>query len=273
MQVGFIGAGRMAQAIARGIISAGKVKASNIIASSPKQDLAYIEEIATLGCQTTFNNCEVVEKSDVVIVAVKPPVIPNVMSEVAPVVSQKQLIISIALGIAIKDLEQMLPRTTRVIRVMPNIPCLVRAGASVFARGTSTREDDGNILKEFFSSVGTCEEIPEVLIDAATGLSGSGPAYMFIAIEALADGGVKMGIPRDLSLRLAAQTLMGAAKMVLDTGRHPGSLKDDVCSPAGCSIQGVYHLERSGLRASLIEAVEVSTVRSIQTGKRQDKSK
>lgn len=269
MIVGFLGAGRMAQALARGFIGAGVVKCENIIASSPRQDITYIEEIGALGCQTTYENTEVVEKSDVVILAVKPPIVPKVLAEISPMMTQRQLMISIALGISVRNLEQMLPRKTRVIRVMPNTPCLVRAGASVFSRGTSTIEGDNELLKKMFTSVGMCEEVPEVLIDAVTGLSGSGPAYMYIAIEALADGGVKMGIPRDLSIRLAAQTLMGAAKMVLDTGRHPGALKDDVCSPAGSSIMAVYQLERSGLRATLIEAVEAATMRSKQTGRKE----
>jgi len=272
MNVGFVGAGRMAQAIVRGMISAGKVQPNNIIASSPKQDNIYLEGIKASGCNVCFNNAEVVEKSDVVIIAVKPPVVPKVLGEVSSVITQKQLLISIALGIPLRNLEQMLPRKTRVIRVMPNTPCLVRAGTSVFARGTSTREEDGQTLKDLFSSVGLCEEVPEYLVDAVTGLSGSGPAYMFMAIEALADGGVKMGIPRDLAIRLAAQTLMGSGKLQLETGRHPGALKDDVCSPVGCAIQGVFHLEKSGFRASLIEAVEASTLRSIQTGKRNEGS-
>lgn len=256
----------MAQALAKGFIASGISKPDGIIASSPRQDYVYIEEMGALGCQTTYDNVEVVERSDVVILAVKPPIVPKVLGEISSVMTQKQLMISIALGISVRNLEQMLPRKARVIRVMPNTPCLVREGASVFSRGTSTLEEDGNTIKKLFCSVGICEEVPEVLIDAVTGLSGSGPAYMYIAIEALADGGVKMGIPRDLAVRLAAKTLMGAAKMVLETGRHPGALKDDVCSPAGSSIQAVYHLERSGLRATLMGAVEAATLRSKQTG-------
>lgn len=268
MRVGFLGAGRMAQALARGFIGSGIVKPDNIIASSPKQDVVYIEEIGALGCQTTYENSEVVERSDVIILAVKPPIVPKVLAEVSSMVT-KQLMVSIALGIPLRNLEQMLPRKTRVIRVMPNTPCLVRHGASVFSKGTSTTDEDAQLIKKMFSSVGICEEAPEILIDAVTGLSGSGPAYMFMAIEALADGGVKMGIPRNLAIRLAAQTLVGAGKMVLETGRHPGALKDDVCSPAGSSIQAVYQLERNGLRATLIEAVEAATTRSKQTGKKE----
>jgi len=262
MNVGFLGAGRMAQALAKGFLAAGITTPDKMIAS----DQFIIPDMQKIGCKTTLDNSEVVEKSEVVILAVKPPVVPKVLQEVAPLVNVKKLMISIALGIPVAYLEQMLPRKTRVIRVMPNTPCLVRHGASVFSRGTSTLEEDGTTAKKLFSSVGMCEEAPEALLDAVTGLSGSGPAYMYIAIEALADGGVKMGIPRDLAIKLAAQTLLGSAKMVLETGRHPGALKDDVCSPAGSSIHAVFQLEKCGLRATLMEAVEAATLKSKKTG-------
>lgn len=229
----------------------------------------FIEEFSAIGCSTTHENAQVVEQADVIIVATKPPLVPKVLTEINPVVNSDNLIVSIAMGIPLINLEQMLPRKTRVIRVMPNTPVLVRSGASVFSCGTSTRSEDATLTKRLFTAVGLCEEVPEVLIDACTGLSGSGPAYMYIAMEALADGGVKMGIPRDLAYKLSAQTLIGAAKMVLETGRHPGALKDDVCSPAGSTIQAVYFLEKSGFRSSLMEAVQAATLKSKQTGRKE----
>lgn len=262
----------MAQALAQGFIAAGISKADKIIAGCPAQDAKFAEQIASYGVRTTFDNAEVVRNCEVLVIGVKPPVVPKVLTEVAFLVEPAQhLVISIALGIPIRYLEQMLPRKSRVIRVMPNTPALVKEGASVFARGTQATEKDSATANRLFSSVGLCEEVPEVLIDACTGLSGGGPAYMYIAIEALADGGVKMGIPRDLAIRLAAQSLLGAAKMVLETGRHPGSLKDDVCSPAGSTIQGVHKLETMGLRGTLIEVVEAATLRSKETGLRETK--
>ncbi|KAG1670657.1 Pyrroline-5-carboxylate reductase 1, mitochondrial [Nymphon striatum] len=289
MSIGFLGAGRMAQALARGFIAAenfienncyqdilvpklrsgGIVQPDKIIASSPPTDTVYIDEISKLGCQTTYDNTKVVQCSEIVILAVKPPIVPKVLAEVAPVIQSSHLMVSIALGIPLRNLEQMLPRRTRVVRVMPNTPCLIREGCSVFSCGTSTKAGDNQTVKKLLSSVGMCEEVSEALIDPATGLSGSGPAYIYIAIEALADGGVKQGIPRDLAYKLAAQMLIGAARMVLETGRHPGALKDDVCSPAGSSIHAIYHLEKSGLRATLMEAVEAATMRSRQTGKKE----
>ncbi|CAM1291213.1 Uncharacterised protein g67 [Pycnogonum litorale] len=268
MLIGFLGAGRMAQALAWGFIRAGIIQPDKIIASSPPSDSLIVDEIGKLGCQTTHDNIEVVNRSDIVIIAVKPPIVPKVLAEVAPMVQSKHLIVSIALGIPIRNLEQMLPRKTRVVRVMPNTPVLVREGCSVFSCGTSVKEGDNKTVKKLLSSVGMCEEVPEPLIDPATGLSGSGPAYIYVVIEALADGGVKQGLPRDLAYKLASQLLIGSAKMVLDTGRHPGALKDDVCSPAGSSIHAIYHLEKCGLRATLMEAVEAAAMRSRQTGKK-----
>jgi pyrroline-5-carboxylate reductase len=269
MKIGFIGCGKMAQALAKGFIAAGITKAENIIGSSPRVDSVFLDEFAALGCLTTHENVEAVERSEVVVVATKPPLVPKVLTEVNPVVTTDNLIISIAMGIPLINLEQMLPRKTRAIRIMPNTPCLVRSGTSVFSCGTATRVGDAALTKRLFSAVGFCEEVPEVLIDACTGLSGSGPAYMYIAMEALADGGVRMGIPRELAYKLSAHTLIGAARMVLETGRHPAALKDDVCSPAGSTIQAVYHLEKCGLRASLMEAVQAATMKSKQTGRKE----
>ncbi|KFM65818.1 Pyrroline-5-carboxylate reductase 2, partial [Stegodyphus mimosarum] len=266
MRVGFIGAGKMAQALARGLIAGELTLPEKIICSCPRTDVMLLEQMRKLGCRTTSDNEHVADDSRVLILAVKPPVIPKVLKEISQFITPQHLVISVAMGITTKHIEQALPPKSRVIRVMPNTPALVKEGASVFSCGSSTLEDDAITAHRIFSSVGICDQIEENLLDAVTGLSGSGPAYMYMAIEALADGGVKMGIRRDLALKLAAQTLLGAAKMVLETEFHPGSLKDDVCSPAGTSIQAVHELEKNGFRAALISAVEAATLRSKETG-------
>ncbi|XP_013383076.1 pyrroline-5-carboxylate reductase 2-like [Lingula anatina] len=166
--------------------------------------------------------------------------------------------------------QKYLPPKTRVIRVMPNTPALIQTGASVFAPGKHALDNDSDVVATLLSSIGICAETSEQMMDAVTGLSGSGPAYGYMAIESMADGGVKMGLPRDLAVKLAAQTLMGAAKMVLDTGKHPGQLKDEVCSPGGTTIAAVHSLEKSGFRASLIAAVEAATERSKELGRKEE---
>ncbi|KAG8182943.1 hypothetical protein JTE90_010572 [Oedothorax gibbosus] len=266
MKIGFIGAGQMAQGLAKGLIMAGLTPAEKILSSCPRVDVMLLEKMRKLGCRTTSNNEHVANDARVLILAVKPPIVPKVLKEIHQFITPQHLVISVAMGITTRHIEQSLPPKSRVIRVMPNTPALVREGASVFSCGSATLEEDAATAHRIFSSVGTCDQIEEYLLDAVTGLSGSGPAYMFMAIEALADGGVKMGIRRELALKLAAQTLLGAAKMVLETGKHPGSLKDDVCSPAGTSIQAVHLLEKHGFRCALISAVEAGTQRSKETG-------
>ncbi|XP_064480900.1 pyrroline-5-carboxylate reductase 2-like [Ornithodoros turicata] len=261
MSIGFLGAGRIAQALAKGFIAAGVCDSSRIIASCPERHL--LEQIQSLGCRTSYENGDVLREAQTVFIAVKPPVMPEVLASISSFVQERHLMVSLAMGVRIRDMESALPQKCRVIRVMPNTPCLVQEGASVFARGTSATAEDGQLVRSLLSSVGICEEAEdEEMLDAVTGLSGSGPGYVFMMIEALADGAVQQGMPRDMSYRLAAQTLLGAAKMVLETKRHPGSLKDDVCSPGGSTIEGVYQLEKLGLRAALIEAVAAGTAKS-----------
>ncbi|ETN70579.1 putative pyrroline-5-carboxylate reductase [Necator americanus] len=176
----------------------------------------------------------------------------QVTSEIAPILSREQLVVSIALGITIRNIESLLPAKSRVVRVMPNTPAVVRAGASAFAMGSACRDGDSDIVRDLLSTVGFAVEVPEAHIDPVTGLSGSGPSYMFAVIEGLADGGVKVGLPRDLAIQLAAHTLLGAAKMVLETGTHPAQLKDDVQSPGGSSVYGMHKLETGGLKVRLV---------------------
>ncbi|KAL6724689.1 hypothetical protein Aduo_019553 [Ancylostoma duodenale] len=266
MKIGFIGAGKMAQALARGLINSGRIAPENIIASSPKKDISFLNDCKALGLQTTHDNTEVAHKSDVVFLAVKPPHVSKVTSEIAPILSREQLVVSIALGITIRNIESLLPSKSRVVRVMPNTPAVVRAGASAFAMGSACRDGDADIVRDLLSTVGFAVEVPEVHIDPVTGLSGSGPSYMFAVIEGLADGGVKVGLPRELAIKLAAHTLLGAAKMVLETGTHPAQLKDDVQSPGGSSVYGMHKLESGGLKGLLMDAVEAATSRSRATG-------
>ncbi|GMR32763.1 hypothetical protein PMAYCL1PPCAC_02958, partial [Pristionchus mayeri] len=266
MRIGFIGAGKMAQALARGLINSGRIAPENIIASSPRADVALLEQCKAMGLATTHENTEVTHKSDVVFLAVKPPHVSKVTSEIAPSFSRDQLLVSIALGITIRNIESLLPSKSRVVRVMPNTPAVVRAGASAFSMGSACKEADSDIVKELLSTVGFAVEVPEAYIDPVTGLSGSGPSYMFAVIEGLADGGVKAGLPRDLAVKLACHTLLGAAKMALETGEHPAKLKDDVQSPAGSSVYGMHKLESGGLKGLLIDAVEAATNRSRETG-------
>ncbi|CAL1535068.1 unnamed protein product [Lymnaea stagnalis] len=263
--VGFIGGGRMAQAMAKGFISSGLVRAKNILVSDNSEEMLHILE--DIGVNTTTSNKEVVQKSDLIVIAVKPNVVGKVLKEVASlVVPEKQLFVSIAAGVTIKSIEQNLPAGTHVVRVMPNTPALVQAGAAVMASGSNAVLEDTALVQALLRTVGICEESSESLLDAVTGVSGSGPAYAFAAIESLSDGGVKMGLPRDLATKLAAQTLLGAAKMVLETGKHPGQLKDEVCSPSGTTIAAMHVLEKKGFRGILMDAVEAATLRAKELG-------
>lgn len=271
LRIGFIGAGNMAQALAKGLISSGLAKPQNVMASCPPTDQHLLQQMKqSLGCATTHDNREVATTSDVVVVCVKPTIVGRVLQELRPCVTpDSPLITSVALGVTVSAMESALPPESRVMRIMPNTPALVQLGASVFTRGTHTTQEDAEVTQKMLSAVGQCDEVPETFLDAVTGLSGAGPAYMYLVVEALADGGVRMGLPRDLAQRLAAQTMMGAAKMVLSTGKHPGQLKDEVCSPGGCTIQGVQVLEDAGLRSALISAVHTAAAASVTMGRKQ----
>nr|CAD7587466.1 unnamed protein product [Timema genevievae] len=216
----------------------------------------------SLGAEITTDNTLVPQKSEVVILAVKPHIIPSVLKDIHPFVGDKNLILSVAMGIPLKDIEKGLPTGTRVVRIMPNTPAVVRSAASVYVCGNATKSKDEAVTEKLLRAIGTCDKVAESMMDAITALSGAGPAYAYIMVEALADGGVKMGLPRDLSYRLAAQTVLGAGQMIRDTKIHPGQLKDDVTSPGGCTIAGLHYLENHGFRAALIGAVEQATKRA-----------
>ncbi|TSL68217.1 Pyrroline-5-carboxylate reductase 2 [Bagarius yarrelli] len=229
-----------------------------------------------MGVNFTTSNKETTHKSDVLFLAVKPHIIPFVLDEIGPDIEDRHLIVSCAAGVTIGSIEKKLSQyrtDPKVIRCMTNTPVVVREGATVYATGTHAEVEDGKLLEQLMASVGFCTEVEEDLIDAVTGLSGSGPAYAFTALDALADGGVKMGLPRRLAVRLGAQALLGAAKMLLDSEQHPGQLKDNVCSPGGATIHALHFLESGGFRSLLINAVEASCIRTKELQSLADQEK
>ena len=264
-RIGFLGAGQMATALAKGFTAAQLVPAERIIAFDPVPAAARAFESAIPGVKVAGSNAEVVGQADLVFLAVKPQNMAAVMSEVQKAASPDKLFVSIAAGITLARLTAGLG-TERVIRVMPNTPCLVGLGAAALAAGPGTSSADAQAVARLLDAVGLVVQLDEKLLDAVTGLSGSGPAFVYVMIEALSDGGVRMGLPRDVATRLAAQTVLGAAKMVLG-GEHPAVLKDRVASPGGTTIAGLQVLEAGGVRSALIAAVQAATERSKELGK------
>lgn len=259
-RVGFVGAGRMAEAIAQGLIRAGKVEAQHVLASAPTdRNLCHFR---ALGCQTTHSNQEVLQSCSLVFFATKPHVLPAVLAEVAPVVTAEHVLVSVAAGVPLSSLEELLPPHTRVLRVSPNLPCVVQEGAMVLARGRHAGSSEVELLRTLLEACGQCEEVPEAQVDVHTGLSGSGVAFVCVFSEALAEGAIKMGMPSGLAHRIAAQTLLGTAKMLLQKGQHPAQLRTDVCTPGGTTIHGLHALEQGGLRAATMSAVEAATCRA-----------
>jgi pyrroline-5-carboxylate reductase len=264
--IGFIGAGQMARALAQGFVQAGLVRAEAISASDPSP-LAREAFSQLLPAAKVFDsNRQAVEGADVVFLAVKPQYVAEAAPEARAAIEESKLVVSIVAGVTMASLSQQLG-TARLIRVMPNTPCLVGESAAAYCLGEGASPEDGQLVRELLCAVGVAIQVEERLLDAVTGLSGSGPAYAFVMIEALADGGVRMGLPRDVAQTLAAQTLLGAAKMVLQTHEHPALLKDRVASPGGTTIAGLQALEDRGLRGALIAAVEAATRRSRELGK------
>lgn len=265
VRIGFIGAGQMATALARGFIAAGVATPDRVVACDVSLDAGrrFTEQT---GAATGANSAEVLSRAEVIFLAVKPEHMSGVLSDLRPHLKPEHLIVSIAAGVSLAKMVDGLGATARLIRVMPNTPCLVGSGASAFARGGAASPQDGELVRGLLSTVGLAVEVPEKLLDAVTGLSGSGPAYVYQIIEALSDGGVRVGLPRDIATKLAAQTLLGAAQMVLTTGQHPGALKDAVTSPGGTTIAGLHALEQGGLRGILMNAVQAATERSQQLG-------
>ncbi len=255
----------MATALAKGVISAGLLKAAQIRASdpSPAARNAFASET---GASASDRNLDVVQFARVLVLAVKPANVAALLEEIRPALSPGHLLISIAAGVPIARLESALDAGARVIRVMPNTPALVGASATAYALGKSATPGDAALTEKIFSAVGLVFQLKESLLDAVTGLSGSGPAYVYLVIEALSDGGVAAGLPRDVATKLAAQTVFGSAKMVLETGQHPAALKDMVASPGGTTVEGLHELEKGRLRGVLISAVRAATEKSRKLG-------
>ena len=265
-KLGIIGAGKMGEALLQGVIAKKLIPTKDIFISDiVKERLIELRDAYKVNAIT--DNKEMVKKGDVLIAAVKPQVMAETVDGISKVVSNKKLLISIAAGVKIDFFESRLPKGSRVIRAMPNTPAMIGEGVTALARGSNATDDDMKIAEHIFGAVGKVVVVNEELMDAVTGLSGSGPAYVFMIIEALSDGGVLMGLSRDVATQLAAQTLIGSAKLLLESGKHPGALKDMVTSPAGTTIVGIKALEKGKLRATLISAVEAATLRSKELGK------
>lgn len=263
--IGFIGAGQMALALARGFLRAALVEPSQIIAADPSSE-ARDRFAAETRASVEADNQRVVALADVIFLAVKPQQIPAVLEPLRGRVAGDKLVISIAAGVKLAALADSLGTAVRCVRVMPNTPCLVSQGACGYCLGERATPDDAQLVEQLLGAVGMAVRVEEKLMDAVTGLSGSGPAFVYVMIEALSDGGVRMGLPRAVASALAAQTVLGAAAMVLNTGEHPGVLKDRVTSPGGTTIAGLQALEAGGLRAALMAAVEAAAKRSIELG-------
>ncbi len=259
--IGFVGAGQMARALAQGFVRGGLLAEKQIAAADAAP--AALDEFARLlpGAKKCPGNAELAKQCDVIVLAVKPQQAKAAMSELRGAMSAEKLVISIVTGIRLAALAEGLG-PCRLVRVMPNTPCLVGQSASAYCVGSTATKTDGELVAKLLGSVGLAVAVEEKLLDAVTGLSGSGPAYVYVMIEALADGGVRLGLARDVALRLAAQTVKGAAEMILATGEHPGVLKDRVASPGGTTIAGLHVMENHGVRGALISAVEAAAKRA-----------
>jgi len=262
--IGFIGTGNMGEALVRGLLRAGVAEPQKVLGSDPRDERrAFLEK--TYGIRTTPDNKQVAREAGILVLFIKPQVMERVLEEIGPTIHADALVVSIAAGVPISAIEARLPQA-RVIRTMPNTPALVGAGATAIAMGGHATQDDVAAARHIFESVGMTVVLDEAQMDAVTGLSGSGPAYMFLIIEALSDAGVKVGLSRHQAQALAAQTVLGSAKLLIETDEHPGRLKDMVTSPGGTAIAGLHTLEAGGLRTTLMDAVEAATKRSRELG-------
>jgi pyrroline-5-carboxylate reductase len=263
-RIGFIGGGNMAEALLKGLLS-GTFPAGQLLVAEPDDTRRRLLE-SRYGIQVVTENLAVIKACELVVLAVKPQVAEEVLTGIAAAFSSEKLLISILAGVSTAVLESYFDGSPRIVRAMPNTPALVGAGATALCAGQYTEIDDILTARHLFESTGTVHVVSEAQMDAVTGLSGSGPAYVYTMIEALADGGVQEGLPRDTALALAVQTLLGAARLVKESGEHPAVLRDRVCSPGGTTIAGVKALEEGGLRATLMEAVSRASRRSRELG-------
>jgi pyrroline-5-carboxylate reductase len=264
--VGFVGAGNMAEALIKGLLEASLVAPDAIHAADVRAErLGQLDR--QYGIRSAASNQELVGRADVIVLAVKPQIITPVLQEIRGALTRQKLMISVAAGVSTARLRENLQGEPRLIRVMPNTPALVLEGVTAIAKARGLEAGDLETAEEIFNAVGKVVVLDEELMDAVTGLSGSGPAYVAVVIESLADGGVKMGLDRITAMTLATQTVLGAARLLAQTGLHPGALKDMVSSPGGTSIAGIAALEEGGIRTTFIKAVERATVRSRELGR------
>ncbi|GAA6098426.1 pyrroline-5-carboxylate reductase 3 [Tachysurus ichikawai] len=264
LKIGFIGAGNMAYGITKGILRHGDVVASNVIVSAPSTN--NFSRFQEMGVAVTHSNEEVIHSSRLVFLAVKPHLIPIVLSALSLHVTPQHIVVSMAAGVTIATLEGLLPGGSCVMRLMPNLPCMLQEGALLLACGTGAKQEVASLLKRLLSPCGLVEVGPELWIDAHTGLSGSGVAFVYVFAEALAEGAVKMGMPSVLAQRFAAQTILGAGHLLRDGEKHPAQLKAEVCTPGGTTVYGLHMLEKGGLRAAVMGAVEAATERARELG-------
>jgi pyrroline-5-carboxylate reductase len=266
-KIGLIGAGRMATALARGFLQAKLVAPGSLVVSDAESTARNRFASEFPGASIAEENKKVAALADVLILAVKPQQMSAALEDLAGALRSQTLVVSIAAGVSLARLAEKLPKQTRLVRVMPNSPCLVGQGASGYALGQYATPDDGKMVHELLTAVGQAFEVPETMLDAVTGLSGSGPAFVYSVIESMIEGGTAMGLPPELARNLAAQTVAGAAIMVQSTGQEPAALRDQVTSPGGTTLAGLEVLERGGFGKTLVEAIRAATKRSEELGK------
>ena len=274
-KLGFIGGGNMTEALVRGLITSSFIEAKSVFVSDPIQErLDFLHKEYKV--KTTTDNREVVQKCDILILAIKPQVVGKALESFKDLADSSKLVISVAAGVSINIIEDILDadgkKKVSVVRAMPNTPSLVQEGVTAICSSDHATKTDVKIAHRVFEAVGQTVDVEEVHIDAVTGLSGSGPAYIFMIIEALSDAGVKVGLSREVSNALTIQTVLGSAKLARESGKHPGELKDMVTSPGGTTISGLHTLEEGGLRTTLMNAVEIATQRSVALGKNSTKN-
>ena len=264
-RISIVGAGNMAEALVKGLVASGKVKPEDLCVSARRPEKAA-QLAQRYGVRSAVDNPACVRAAEIVILAVKPQVLGSVLTRDAPSIPSSALIVSVAAGVTTEAIESHLGRPSRTIRAMPNVAAMVGYSATAISKGEHATDADLAVARTIFEAVGRVVVVDEIHLDAVTGLSGSGPAYIFLIIEALSDAGVKVGLSREIALLLAAQTLLGSAHLLLETGIHPGQLKDQVTSPGGTAIAGLHTLEAGGLRTTLINAVETATNRARELG-------
>lgn len=256
-----IGAGNMGRALIRGLIESGRVPRENLVATG--RDANRLATLGKeLGIRTSLENAEAVRDADLLLLAVKPQSVSAVAEDIAPTLAAGTPLVSIVAGLTTGRLEELFGGPRPIVRTMPNIPAMVACAATAICGGTHAEESHFEAAETIFGAVGECVRVNEKQMDAVTGLSGSGPAYIYMVIEALTDGGVKMGLPRDVAIRLATQTVLGSARLVQETNLHPAILRDQVTTPGGTTIAAIHDLEEHGLRPMLISAVVTATQRS-----------